>query len=98
MREPVPPEVLAGIGQRTVFRTKSDVARLPDDTLDRVLPTAAFPIRVIYGENDIYGDRVEQPRARLSHAEFEIWEGTGHLAWIEQPERFGGALRTFFEA
>ena len=98
LREPVPPEVLAGIGQRTVFRTKADVARLPNDTLDRVLPTAAFPIRVIYGENDIYGDRVEQPRARLPRAEFEIWEGAGHLAWIEQPERFAGALRTFFEA
>ena len=60
--------------------------------------TAAFPIRVIYGEDDIYGDRVEQPRARFSEAEFEIWEGVGHLAWIEQPERFSNNLRTFFEA
>jgi proline iminopeptidase len=96
LREPVPPEVLAGIGQRTVFRTKADVARLPKDTLDRVLPTAEFPVRVIYGENDIYGDRVDQPRARLPHAEFEIWEETGHLAWIEQPERFADSLRAFF--
>lgn len=79
-----------------VFTTKSSIAKLADDYLHRVLPTARFPILQTYGAKDIYGTFVDEPRKRLPNATFELWDNVGHLPWLDDPKRFESSLRSFF--
>ena len=90
------PSVLAGVGREATYRTRASIMALPDDTLDRVLPSG-IPICFVYGERDIYGAHVDRVRARHPRARFEIWKGTGHLAWLDDERRFRAILRELFE-
>ena len=53
---------------------------------------------MVYGGLDIYGDLIEVPRKRLAEVEveFEVWQGVGHLPWIDDPVRLQHSLRDFF--
>ena len=89
--------VLAGVGREATYRTRASIMALPDDTLIRVLPSGRIPTYFVYGERDIYGGHVDRVRARNPRARFEIWNGTGHLAWLDDAPRFRATLREFFE-
>jgi proline iminopeptidase len=91
------PAVLAGVGREATYRTRASIMALPDDTLDRVLPSGRIPICFVYGEHDIYGAHVERVRARNPRARFEIWKGAGHLAWLDDEPRFRATLRELFD-
>jgi proline iminopeptidase len=59
---------------------------------------AALPVRtlILHGEADPRPARVARDLAqRLRAAEFVLLPGAGHLPWLEQPNQFKQALRTF---
>ncbi len=92
--------MLAGIGRDATMKTKASVCQLPVDKLEVGLAGVSFPFRMVYGAEDVYGDLIELPRERLAKAkvevEFEVWQGVGHLTWIDDPSRFQQSLQSFF--
>ena len=85
-----------GVGRRTTFATKASAGQLPAGCIEQVLAEVEFPIQLIYGADDIYGELVAGPRKRLPRATFEVWPGVGHLPWLDDPERFRASLLGFF--
>ncbi len=55
-----------------------------------------FPILVVYGERDIYGESRRALPARYPKARFVEIPGAGHLAWLHNPAAFDAVLREFF--
>ena len=96
--------MLAVIGRDATMKTKASVCQLPVDKLEVGLAGVSFPFRMVYGAEDVYGDLIELPRERLAKAkakakvevEFEVWQGVGHLTWIDDPSRFQQSLQSFF--
>ena len=95
-REPASAAVLAGVGRKTTFATKASAGQLPAGCIEQVLAEVEFPIQLIYGADDIYGELVAGPRKRLPRATFEVWPSVGHLPWLDDPERFRASLLGFF--
>lgn len=95
---PASRSVLEGIGQQTTFATRAAAVSLPTDFLDSVLPQAAFPFFVMFGENDIYGEHTQLVVERYPNATVEFWPECGHLPWLDAPARFEGQLKSFYEA
>jgi pimeloyl-ACP methyl ester carboxylesterase len=75
-------------------------ACIAHDALDRLAAAPpAVPTLVTWGDRDLVcrPDHAEELRATLPHATFHVWEGVGHLPFVESPAAFGpvvlGALR-----
>ena len=49
-----------------------------------------FPVRIIWGSEDkiVSGEDMRTLADMLPHAKLSIYQGAGHSAYIEQPERF----------
>ena len=95
---PASRSVLDGIGQQTTFATRASAVSLPTDFLDSVLPQATFPLFVMFGENDIYGQHTQLVVKRYPNATVEIWPDCGHLPWLDAPARFENQLKSFYDA
>ena len=95
---PASRSVLEGIGQQTTFATRAAAVSLPTDFLDSVLPQAAFPFFVMFGENDIYGEHTQLVVKRYPNATVEFWPECGHLPWLDAPARFENQLKSFYDA
>ena len=95
---PADRSLLEGIGQQTTFVTRASAASLPTDYLDSVLPRAAFPFFVMFGENDIYGKHTQLVVERYPNATVELWPECGHLPWLDAPARFKIQLKSFYVA
>lgn len=95
---PADRSLLEGIGQQTTFATRASAVSLPTDFLDSVLPKAAFPFFVMFGENDIYGKHTQLVVDRYPNATVELWPECGHLPWLDTPARFERQLRSFYDA
>jgi pimeloyl-ACP methyl ester carboxylesterase len=54
------------------------------------------PTLIIAGDSGIFSvDDSEAVRRRIPNAKLEILEGVGHLPYVEAPEKFASAVRTF---
>ena len=95
---PVDPSLLAGIGRQTTFATRASAVSLPTSLLDSVLPQATFPILVMFGENDIYGEHTQLVVKRYPTAPVEFWPNCGHLPWLDAPTRIETKLTAFYDA
>jgi len=94
---PADRSLLQGIGQKTTFVTRASAVSLPTDYLDSVLPQAAFPFFVMFGENDIYGKHTQLVIDRYPNATIELWPECGHLPWLDAPARFENQLKSFYD-
>jgi len=96
--QPADTSLLEGIGRQTTFATRAAAMSLPTDFLDSVLPRATFPLFVMFGENDIYGNHTQLVVKRYPNATVEVWPECGHLPWLDAPVRFESQLTSFYNA
>ena len=76
-----------------------------NETRPHILGTAAlqtlhdppFPVQIVYGEHDIYGESRRALPQRYPQARVSEVEGAGHIAWLHAPERFGAIVRAFYD-
>lgn len=52
---------------------------------------------ILVGTDDIVGagDTARHLAQLLPHATLEVWDGAGHLPWLDDPARFGAAVASF---
>ncbi len=64
--------------------------RVLDNELVNAFPKFRFPVRVIWGSTDniISGEDMRTFSEKLPNAKLVTYEGAGHSAYINQPERF----------
>lgn len=87
---------LAGVNGRAMSATARTVRRTGAEALPDARSSGAWPVLVLYGEHDIYGDGVEVVFARFPAARHIILGGSGHLPWLQAPEAFAEVLRQFY--
>lgn len=65
-------------------------ARALEESLLHVYGTFSFPVRIIWGSEDsiISGEEMRTLTEKLPNAKLITYEGAGHSAYIEQPNRF----------
>lgn len=56
----------------------------------------AFPILITYGENDIYGESMEEVHKRFPTAEFTTIYNSGHIPWKHNPDFFNHIVLDFY--
>jgi pimeloyl-ACP methyl ester carboxylesterase len=64
--------------------------RVLEETLIKVYSQFQFPVRIIFGSEDRISS-LEELRLladRLSNASIKVYEGAGHAAYLDNPERF----------
>lgn len=76
-----------------INRTRPHI--LSSESLKR-LEDAPFPIQILYGEHDIYGESKQAVRDRYPGARVAEVEGAGHIAWLHAPHRFRAIAREFY--
>ena len=74
--------------------TQRSVLRQPGDALARDDP--GRPTLVAYGEHDIFGASTGIVLDRFPSAEHVLFEGCGHVPWLEVPDAFSDVARTFY--
>lgn len=80
-----------GLEQAAAFRTSSFFS---PDHADRI----ACKVLLVQGSEDRTNPREENADLllpRLAHGRMEVWPGVGHLAEIEDPQRFNATLMAF---
>jgi pimeloyl-ACP methyl ester carboxylesterase len=67
-----------------------------DLTADELARVGA-PCHLVVGTADIVGggDTAQQLADLLPHATAEVWEGAGHLPWLDDPACFGATASSF---
>ncbi len=55
-----------------------------------------YPIIIIYGENDVYGESKKEVLKRFPTAKVETIENCGHIAWKQNPKAFNKLLKEFY--
>lgn len=65
-------------------------ARALDESLRRSYGEFKFPVRIIWGSRDniISGEELRMLAGLLPDAKLMVYEGTGHSAYLAQPDRF----------
>jgi pimeloyl-ACP methyl ester carboxylesterase len=65
-------------------------SRALEETLVQSYGNFSFPVRIIWGSEDniISGEEMRTLADKLPNAKLVTYEGTGHSAYIVQPERF----------
>lgn len=79
---------LLGIKAKAVNDTRKNIVSFECSLLDKGLVGIDFPVTVLFGEYDIYGESSELIKERLPNANYIILEGSGHLPWIQSKDRF----------
>lgn len=87
------PQIAAGLALDVWGRALLEVAR---HDYHRMLAGLSCPVLVLNGEFDTYNRRAEARLARTApKAAFHVIAGAGHIANLDQPERFTNELRSF---
>lgn len=76
------------------IRGLDEACLLPRELLARV----SVPVRFVWGEDDPLGGRAiaQAFSEMLPRAELEMWQGTGHAPWMDDPDRAAASARAFF--
>ena len=71
-----------------------------EDVLTRAYAQFKFPVRIIWGSEDnvISGEEMRTLSNRLSNAKLVTYEGAGHSAYKDQPDRFKRDLLELYAA
>lgn len=84
---------LDGIAADPVNNTRRSILAYPP--LER-MNEFSFPVTIIYGDKDIYGESRKQVIERYPAAQVVVIENSGHLPWAHQPEQFSAAIKAHF--
>ena len=90
-------ELIAGAPPSSVDGFRDHVrACVAHDAIDR-LGVVTAPTLVTAGEFDLVcrPDHADALRAAIPHASYHVWEGVGHLPFVEAPAAFGEAVLAF---
>jgi 3-oxoadipate enol-lactonase len=76
---------------------RDSIQAMPGFDMREWLPRIAVPTLVLAGSKDPNAPAAgtERMAARIPGAQFTLLEGAGHLAHLEQPERFNAAIEAF---
>lgn len=87
-------EMVKNVRAEPVNRTRPHIVEYPllKDAIDY-----RFPIMVVYGEKDIYGESKRYVKNRFPKATFVEIENAGHIAWRHAPKEFNRILVKFYE-
>jgi 3-oxoadipate enol-lactonase len=79
---------------------RDSIQAMPGFDLREALPRIAVPTLVLAGSRDAHAPAagMERMAGRIAGARFVVLEGVGHLAHLEQPERFNAAVEAFLDA
>ncbi len=78
------------LAERLTFEFDEHVLR------NNAVTAGCAPTLIIAGDSGIFSvDDSEAVRRRIPNAKLEILEGVGHLPYVEAPEKFASAVRTF---
>lgn len=86
-------DLLSKIHAKPINKTRKEIVKykpLPQ------LTSPEFPIRITYGDHDIYGDSKELLLQRYPTARVSVLNHCGHLPWEHQPEAFEMILNDFY--
>jgi proline iminopeptidase len=95
-----PPDAawLAGARSRPEVKATRAAARATSEVLPAAL-AAPYPVLVLYGEHDLYGEAArETVRDRFGAARHVVLSGAAHLPWLEKPAAFERELLAFYGA
>jgi proline iminopeptidase len=87
-------EMVKNVRSEPVNRTRPHIVGYPllKDAIDY-----SFPIIIVYGEKDIYGESKRYVKNRFPKATFVEIENAGHIAWRHAPKEFNRILVKFYE-
>lgn len=87
-------EMVKNVRSEPVNRTRPHIVEYPllKDAID-----PCFPIMIVYGEKDIYGESKRYVKNRFPKATFVEIENAGHIAWRHAPKEFNRILVKFYE-
>ena len=90
-------EWLNGIRAKAVNETRKSLVKLNDDKLKTKFSKVNKPVLLTYGKFDIYGPSRLSQEAALTFARHVEFDDAGHLAWIQDKDRFETEMLRFFE-
>jgi proline iminopeptidase len=88
---------LRGVNGRAMAATADALARAAGSCLPSAADGQRWPVLVLFGEQDIYGDEIGRVFCRFPAAEHIVLPGSGHLPWLQAPAAFATLLRGFYE-
>lgn len=74
-------------------KTRAEIAKYP---LLKLVPSPAFPVTIVYGDKDIYGDSKEFVLKRFPTAQLYNISHCCHLPWLHNPAAFRQALESHY--
>jgi proline iminopeptidase len=77
-----------------VNKTRQHITKYP---LLKNMSDYDFPIIIVYGEKDIYGESKQYVKNRFPQAIFVEMRNAGHMAWKHAPEEFSRILVEFYK-
>jgi len=84
---------LNGIHSKTILETRSSIVRS-----NRIIQNNInTPVKIIYGELDIYNDKYEGIYNRFEQSTNIIIKDSGHLPWIHNSVAFYSELESFYK-
>lgn len=92
------PDWLAGVSRSAMLQTRQAILRENPTSLGEGARRTTFPVRVLFGEHDIYGSEAQRVDAHYPQAVHIRLAGTVHLPWLQAPDQFAALLREFYGA
>lgn len=94
---PADEQWLEGVNRRAFVATANSATSNPRalDGLEKV--AAEWPVAVLYGKHDIYGDGIDIVYSRFPNAQKFMLENSGHLPWLQVRNRFADILKHFYK-
>lgn len=96
--EPAKAEWIRGSSAKAANRMRIEIRKVARDHLDDLGLPDGVPIRVMFGDRDIYGPFAKQFAERQRGAVTTFFEDCGHVSWHDAPEAFDRWLREALEA
>lgn len=87
-------EMVKNVRANPVNKTRPHITKYP---LLKNMGDCGFPIIIIYGEKDIYGESKQYVKSRFPQATFVEIKNAGHIAWKNAPKEFGHVLVEFYK-
>jgi proline iminopeptidase len=93
VNKPIPFE-LACVKAPAINHTTKAILQSP---LLRQQPNPPFPVSIVYGAEDVYGDSKRYVRQRYPSAKIDFIPASGHLSWSHHPNEFIGLLKAHYQ-
>ncbi|MBV6394434.1 MAG: hypothetical protein KPEEDBHJ_03690 [Anaerolineales bacterium] len=86
-------EMVENVRANPINKTRPHIIKYP---LLKNMDDYDFPIIIVYGEKDIYGESKQHVKSRFPQAIFVEIKNAGHIAWKHAPKEFSHTLVEFY--